>query len=227
MYVFLKRYWVVLVGAFISIFAASSPFFLWPNENPQINWSRSAVVLSAIAFPAIFAALYLTMIQLRKSTAKPKINAVFTENGTSEKAITVIKDLSYKEEFQHELELSAINNGNAISRFFQIEFLVPHIYRPRLSSFSQLRHGPLPPKFDVSEKFQKLSLYNDSDIVFFVKKPVKICTLIIGTFTDKYEQYPKNFIINYKVYGDWAETQEGKLKVIIKKQEVTPHATTG
>ena len=66
-----------------------------------------------------------------------------------------------------------------------------------------------------------VSMYNTGSIICFVNKPTKISSILISTFAEKYNQYPKEDIISYRVYGDWAETQEGKLKIIINKQEVS------
>jgi hypothetical protein len=186
--------------------------------------ATAALGYAILAFIAVWFTLYGTLAQLRKSMAKPKIEVVFTENGTPENIIKVIKDISYNDEFQHELKLSIVNNGNAVARCFQIDFLIPKLYRPRIGHHSLLPRGPLPPEFDISEEVQKIPLYNDGNLVFFVKKPVKICTLILGTFTEKHEQYPKEFSIEYRVYGDWKEEQEGKLKIKINKQQEAAHA---
>ena len=220
---------IVIIGAIIVIaLAIGLPFIFQPSDSLLPSFALSQLAFSAVAFFMVFLALYFTIVQLRKSMAKPKLEVVFSENGKSEYNITIHKDIPEGEEYKHEIELSVINKGNAITKFFQIDFLIPPLYRPRLDASSQLIRGvpnaPLRPKFEISESDSVVSTFNPGVITCFVNKPTKIPSLLIGTFTEKYDQYPKEFIITYGVYGDWAETQEGKLKIIIKKQEV-PHAT--
>jgi len=62
-----KLYLIIVIGAILAIIAAASPFFINPSNDESINWSRSQVTISAVAFIAIVYAFYSTTVQLRKS----------------------------------------------------------------------------------------------------------------------------------------------------------------
>jgi hypothetical protein len=188
--------------------------------------------LTAVGFLVIFVTLLITISQFQKSLAKPKIRVVFSENGETAVSVDIYKDIPPGIEDIHELKLSAINEGDAITKFFQIDFFSPPIYRLRIDPSSQLIHhilnAPLPPKFYLSVNNSIASVYNLGQIVCFVNKPAQIPSLLIGFYSDKFSQYSNEFVIKYRVFGDWSvKTQEGSLKVVINKQEGTNVPGTG
>ncbi|MBA7695313.1 hypothetical protein ES703_103937 [subsurface metagenome] len=212
---FFKQYWIPIIGACVAILAAWSPFLLWPSNLPSINWGRAQVVLSAIAFPAIFSALYLTMVQLRKAMAKPSIKVAFNKEG-EQKATLTYKDGNLEAGLPI---LWIINEGNAVARFFQIDFFIPE---------NIVRSGVYVPLRKHDGNYI-LSYTNEGRYTLWVNRPYQDTNMIFSSafgINKLLDEFKDGFEIEYKIYGDWAETQEGKLKVIIKKQEVTPHAST-
>jgi len=212
------------VGAFLVIFLG---LVLPPIFSPELslleNLGVMQVSFSALAFFAVFIALILTMRLFRKSMAKPKLEVIFSETGNSETSI----DIPEEKEVKHELKLSVVNRGNAITKLFQIDFKLPTIFAPRLEATT----GLIPrlafagtstnPQVNA-DMTSTISYYSNEQVYCFVNAPAPIHMLVINTRPKEYNNYPPEFKIKYKVYGDWAETQEAKLKVICKKnQEVS------
>ena len=210
---FLKSYWVLIIGGLISIIAVASPFFINPSNDVSINWARSQVTLSAIAFPAIFYAFYSTAIQLRKSMAKPRIKVAFNEKG-EQQATLIYKDGRLDARLPHPW---LINKGNAVARYFQIDFVIPG------SVGSPSAYVPM--RKDNGDYI--LTYINEGRYTLFVGRPYFDVNMLFSSAIDinKCRDISGNsFEIEYRVYGDWAETQEGKLKVIINKQQETSDA---
>ena len=110
-----------------------------------------------------------------------------------------------------------INDGNAISRYFQIDFIIPE----NIGKQSQY----VPIARDDGNNYI-YSYTNDGKYTLFVNKPYQDPNITPSAAIDKNRFFDKDSSeIIYRIYGDWGEKQEGKLKIIIKKQEVTPHAT--
>jgi len=178
--------------------------------------------LSAVAFLVIFITLVLTMSRFRKSMAKPKLHVIFSETMDSKTTLSVPQNAPQGQQIDHELKLLVNNNGNAITKLFQIDFIIPSIYQPRLEAWSQLSLGvpnaPLIPHPDIDKENSIVSLLNPERLHSFVNRPLKIPSILISLYPDRYEEY-RDFEIKYRIYGDWAETQEGKLKVICKKKQ--------
>ncbi len=215
---------LVIIGAIVIIgLAIGLPFLTKPCDNLLPNFALSQLTFSAVAFFIVFLALYFTIVQLRKSMAKPKLEVIFTENNKSEISIDITRDTPQGVEVQHELKLSVINKGNAITKLFQIDFTVPILFHPRTDANSVLILGiprpPLNPPLNMSEGNTVISFCSYEKVYCFVNKPARIHTLLLGTFAENYDRYPNEFRITYRVFGDWAETQEGVLKVICKKQQ--------
>jgi len=181
------------------------------------------LVLSFFAFLAIIITLIITIRTFRKSMAKPKLEVIFSESGKPEISIDIPKEI----EATHELKLSVINKGDAITKLFQIDFIVPAILRPRFDAWSATYLGipspPLNPPLDMKEDERIISFCSYEKVYCFVNKPARINTLLLGTLAEKYDDYPNEFTITYRIFGDWAETQSGKLKIRVRKhsKEVT------
>jgi hypothetical protein len=222
----LNPFWVVMFGLVLAIAATFAPFLVFPDPDPSINWVRARTFLSIITIPIVLTGFVYTSVQFRKAMAKPILSLVFTEDGKLEQNITLYRDSPQGTETRHQLSLSILNTGNAIARVFQIVFFIPNILKPRFEALQQLSHGisqaELPPKFTIDERLHQISVLADDDYLLFVKNPQKFCTLSIVLLSENYDKYPNEFIVNYTVYSSWSEPQDGKLKVIINKQDA-PH----
>ena len=197
---------LVIIGAIVIIaLAIGLPFITKPCENLLPNFALSQLTFSAVAFFIIFLALYFTIVQLRKSMAKPRIKVAFNEKGGQQATLT------YKD--GNPLGLPAlwlINEGNAISRYFQIDFIIPENIGKQSKYVLIARDGG---NYIISNT-------NDGKYTLFVNKPYLDPNMHLSAAIDKQkciERYKDSFEIRYRIYGDWAETQEGKLKVNIKK----------
>ena len=82
----------------------------------------------------------------------------------------------------------------------------------------------MPSKLSSTEDKRTYSFYNDGKFCLFVNRPVRIpdFPLPLEVTSDNYDECPNRSEVKYKVFGDWAETQEGELKITCnKQQEVT------
>jgi len=208
---------VVIVGAIIIVaLAIGLPFISKPSDSLIPNFALSQLAFSAVAFLIVFLTLYFTIVQLRKSMAKPKLKVTFTKDGKTETEIIITQDRKNI----HHLKLYLINSGNAITKLFQVEFEIPIILKP---SFNRAIGNIIPPyiphKPSSNSEKRIFPLCNDGNYPVFINSPCEFHSLTLHSEPTNYEEYKNEYEILYTVYGDWVETQEGKLKVIIKKQE--------
>jgi len=202
-----------LVGGGIAaiILAAVIPHFVNPSEKLLPEFALAQLALSSVGFIIILVALGLTIVQVRRAMAKPKLSLAFNENGEIK---TTIKITDRPNQQPIELKLWVFNSGNAIAKTFQIDLEIPPEYRPRLSktatTYTQVDTSPK----DRGDKIIK-SIYQEKFIAF-VHRPALIDTLQLQIDPNNYAQY-RDFDIEYNIFGDWAETQDGKLEVIVKK----------
>jgi len=211
---------LVIVGALIIVaLAIGLPFLSKPGQDLLPKFALSQLSFSAVAFLVILLALYFTIVQLRKSMAKPKIRVAFNKEGATGVGINIRRDKSD----DYNLYLWITNDGNAVTKLFQIDFEIPDIFDPELKGSIGGRFLPyqtIRPSSngDASEDTRIISFCNDGDFCVFVNSPVEFLTLSLKSLPQNYEDYEEEYEIRYRVYGDWAETQEGKLKVICKKK---------
>lgn len=204
---FKKERALVIIGAIIVIgLAIGLPFLSNPCENLLPKFALSQLAFSAVAFFIVFLTLYFTIIQLRKSMAKPRIKVAFNENREQQATLT------YKDGQLSALpELWLINEGNAISRYFQIDFIIPENIGKQSQYVSITR----------DDGRYICSYTNDGKYTLFVNKPHQDPNIILSAAIDKkkcVEVYKDGFEIEYRIYGDWAETQEGKLTIKVNKE---------
>jgi len=203
---------VVIIGAIIIIaLAIGLPFLTRPSENLLPNFALSQLAFSAVAFFIVFLALYFTIVQLRKSMAKPHIKVAFSNSGKQQDEL--IYYINGKTSQLSSLWL--INDGNAIARYFQIDFIIPiDIGKP--SQYVTL----------VRDNGNYILTYtNEGKYTLFVNRPFQDPNLIFPAAINKdkcIDIYRDSFKVEYRIFGDWGETQKGELKVnLIKQQEVT------
>ena len=205
---------LVIIGAILIIgLAIGLPFIIKPCENLLPSFALSQLAFSAVAFFIIFLALYFTIVRLRKSMAKPKISIYFSEN----KATEISMDISESQDLpDRSLELWLINNGNAVAKVIQVEFDVPDYFNPTIHpKYNNI--FIVPPRFSNGGYIRTISFYS-IDNYCFVGLPINLISFVLERHKDLVGFYhPDEFKISYRVYGDWAETQEGELKVMCKK----------
>ncbi len=184
--------------------AIGLPFFSRPCENLLPNFALSQLALSAVAFFVVFVALVLTIFQFRKSMARPLIKVAFNEKGQQHTTL-IYKNGKITAEL---LPLWLINKGNAVARYFQIDFIIPE------NIGKQSRYKPI--ARDNGRYIMPCT--NDGAYTLFVNKPHLGPNISIAIDYKKCIQINEDsFEIKYRIYGDWAETQKGKLKVNINK----------
>jgi hypothetical protein len=207
---------LVIIGALAIIaLAIGLPFISKPSEELLPNFSLAQLAFSAVAFFIIFITLYFTIIQFRKLMAKPKLKVVFSEDGKAKTIINATRD----KKKSHQLRLSILNSGNAITKLFQVEFEIPIILNPSFSMYVVNTQPPyIPPRPSSNEKNRILPLCNDNNYCVFINSPCEFHTLTLRTDPSKYDEYSNEYNLKYKIFGDWSEVQEGTLKVKINKQ---------
>jgi len=179
------------------------------------------LLFSVLVYAAVIYTLYYTSAQFQKSMAKPKLEVIFSETGKPETTIEISRDIKQDIEHKEILGLSILNTGNAITNFFQIDFSLPSIYRPKLAEWAQQIRGTpftsLTSKFEIPKGESVVTIYNNRQLTCFVNKFTEIPFLSIKILPENIKEYT-NIEIKYKIYGDWTETQEGTLTVKINKQ---------
>lgn len=194
-----------IIGVLVVIaLAIGLPFFSRPCENLLPNFALSQLALSAVAFFVVFVALVLTIFQFRKSMARPLIKVAFNEKGQQHTTL-IYKNGKITAEL---LPLWLINKGNAVARYFQIDFIIPE------NIGKQSRYKPI--ARDNGRYIMPCT--NDGAYTLFVNKLHLGPNISIAIDYKKCIQINEDsFEIKYRIYGDWAETQKGKLKVNINK----------
>ena len=193
-------------GVFTLLLAIFLPLLTKPSEELLPYFALSQLAVSSVGFIIILVALCFTIVQLRKSMAKPRIKVAFNEKGEQQAILT------HKDGKSNGLpNLWLINEGNAISRYFQIDFIIPENIGKQSKYAYIVRDGG---KYIISYT-------NDGKYTLFVNKPYLDPNIVISAAIDTnkcIEVNEDSFEIRYRIYGDWAETQEGKLKVNITKR---------
>lgn len=189
----------------------------WVTHGLLLSERLSAMQLSlsAVAFVGVVIALMIAIAQFRKSVAKPLIKVAFDEKGKQEAKLIIINNNP------GELPLLwIINEGNKISRYFQIDFIIPKgIVNPRGKELIlDIPHISLE-EFGDDYIF---SYTNEGRNTLFVNKPCNDTDFNLNYalgYRKCNELFRNNFILKYNIYSDWGEPQKGELKVIIEKQE--------
>jgi len=180
-----------------------------PGAELLPTYALAELWVSALAFLVVWLTLILITFQFRKAMAKPELKVIFSENGKQEISIDIYKDKIIKQY----LKLSVVNKGNAITDLFQIDFDIPDRFNPTINSntVNSVHHR-------ANGNNRIVSFINKHEYVCFVNIPTPIPSLVLEIHKSEYDKYSRHLVIPYKIYGDWAETQEGKLKVNINKQ---------
>jgi len=196
----------LVAGGIIAIaLAIGLPFISNPGTDLLPKFTLAQLAISAIGFIVILVALCYTIVQFRKSMARPRIKVAFDEKGAQQAT------LIYKGKLTAGLpSLWLINKGNAVARYFQIDFIIPENIGKQSKDISIVRDDG---KYIISYT-------NDGKYTLFVNKPYLDPNIVFYAAVDRNKCMKVNedsFEITYRIYGDWAETQEGKLKVNINK----------
>lgn len=194
-------------GILCIVLAIVLPFFFPPGTELLPQFTVAQVAISAIGFIAVLSTLCITIVQLRKSMAKPRITVAFDDKGRQE-ATLVDKDGNLRMDRLPSLWL--INEGNAVARYFQVDFIIPASI------------GKQSPYTHVSRYNGDyiISYTNDGKYTLFVNKPYLDPNIVYSAAIDTskcVETSEGSFEIEYRIYGDWTETQEGKLKINTNK----------
>jgi hypothetical protein len=200
-------------GIVVIILAFALPFLSNPGNELVPKFTLAQLAVSSAAFIIILVALGLTMVQLRKSMAKPLIKVAFNKSG-DQQATLIYKNGQVTNSIP---SLCLINEGNAVARYFQIDFVIPEdIGKPSAINYQYAIYT----SFVKDNNDYTLSYTNDGRYTLFVNRPYQDPNIVFSAAIDAQkciEVYKDSFKIKYKVYGDWAETQEGELKVNINK----------
>jgi len=207
---FYERHKPVILGAVLAIVLVSLILglaYLATYGLPLSDrFSAMLLSLSTVAFVGVFIALMVAIAQFRKSMAKPLIKVAFNKKG-EQQATLIYKDGKLTTDLP---SLWLINKGNAVARYFQIDFIIPE----NIGKQSRYTH--------IARDDGKYIIphTNDGKYTLFVNQYLDSGTRLSAAIDTKKcaEADEDSFEIKYRIYGDWAETQEGTLKVKINKQ---------
>jgi hypothetical protein len=207
-----------VVWTAIAIVMAALVFVSFYSAINKLNFSEmmalAQVIFTILAFGAVLYTLYYASGQFRKAMAKPLIKVAFNKEGKQQADIIykggkVVKTLP---------SLWLINEGNAIARYFQISFIIPEkIVYIKVGAYITATYESL-----IKDNANYILSYtNEGRYTLFVNKPYPDPNLAFSAVIDAKKCvyfYKDRFEIKYRIYGDWAETQEGELKVNINRQ---------
>jgi len=197
----------VLVGAgiFTIILSILLPIIIRPSENLIPVFTAAQLSISAVGLILIIVALCFTMEAFQKSMAKPFIKVAFNKRGDQQTTITY-KEGKLINGLPHPW---IINEGNAISGYFQIDFIIPEHIGKQSKYVTIARDDG---KYIISNT-------NNGEYTLFVNKPYLDPHMLLYAAIDTKKCIEvDSFEIKYRIYGDWAKIQEGILKVKINKQ---------
>jgi len=213
---FRRVYWTAVI-LIVFIFAVFIYLYLWGpwSTLPQIEKiAISQLYFTAFSSIAIVFTLIYATVQFRRASAKPLLKIVFTESGTNETAIYTPPQTT---NMKIPLDIYVYNNGNIVSDFYQVEFELPNIFEPYLHDLKGKSIYPIGSYKTSKDSLElaRIPFYanRQAEYASFVGKCVKIGTLALRIVISKKEEYPINFRIRYRIFGDWASTQEGTLRV--------------
>jgi hypothetical protein len=197
-----------LVGAGIAtiILSILLPIIIRPYENLMPVFTSAQLSISAVGLILVIVALGFTMEEFQKSMAKPQIKVAFNEAGEQQATLTY-EGGQLKPALP---SLWLINEGSAVGRYFQIDFIIPENIGKQ-SGYTYIARD---------DGKYIISYTNDGEYTLFVSKPYSDPNIRFSPAIDTKkcaEADEDSFEIKYRIYGDWAETQEGKLKVNINK----------
>jgi len=214
---FEKNKWYI--SGFVVLIIVILLILLLPPFLFKFNYSETLgtqqLYFSIVAFSVIWITLLLTIRQFRKSMAKPHIKVAFNEKGDQSFTLTY-KDNRVTNSLPR---LWLINEGNAIAQHFQIDVIIPKSITEPESKIKTLTET-----ISTRDNGNCIFSYtntNDKDDILFVHKPKqpKNLDFFIAIDTNKCIEASEDVCkIKYRIYGDWAETQEGELKIKVKKQ---------
>lgn len=197
----------LIAGGIIAIaLAIGLPFISNPGTDLLPKFTLAQLAISAIGFIVILVTLCYTLFQFRKSMAKPLIRMAFNEKGEQQAAL-IYKGGKLTTGLP---SIWLINKGNAVARYFQIDFIVPENIGKQSQYISIIR----------GDGRYVISYTNDGKYTLFVNKPYLDPNIVVSAAIDTNKCMKVNgdsFEIKYRIYGDWAQIQEGKLKININK----------
>jgi hypothetical protein len=202
----------IIVAIFISVLTGIFAF-QYKLDYSQII-ATAGLLFAVAAFAGVLFNLNATYIQLQKAMAKPILSLAFSEDGKTEATIIASKDGAKS----RNLEMWIINKGNAVTKMFQIELEIPNILRPNFETPSYTELPLLNSKLSLDKKATIFSFFSKEKVYCFVNLPVQIHPLKLHSQPEDFEEFQSEYKLRYRVYGDWAKTQEDELKITISKQ---------
>jgi len=213
-----KKLNCLVAGGIIAIaLAIGLPFISNPETDLLPKFTLSQLAISAVGFIVVLIALCYTIVQFRKSIAKPKLEIFFNENKDTQ---TIIQDIPINKRFGKKIvDLWLLNSGNAVAKSFQLDLIIPKIFNPTLNVPTTNRANR---EHKEDNDSRIVSYYNLSErgYTLFVNRWTSFHSLVLEFNHHIIETYPDIFEIKYIIYGDWAETQEDTLKVKLIKESL-------
>ena len=193
---------ILLVAIYLSFF---SPWSL----GCSLQYARYQSILTTVSAIAVVFTLIYATVHFRRAIAKPDLRITFDEEGSIEKDITIPAEGNSKPS----IDLVITNEGDAVASIFQVDLIMPSIYKAQLPNFYQNRYGQHVTLSKIDQDNIRIVSICNNGMPFFVKKPIKLAYYLLDLNASDSQQYSNDFEIKYKVFGSWAERQEGSLKV--------------
>lgn len=219
---FNKIYWTAaaIVVTVLAVFIYSYVWGPWSHMESVERISMAQLYFSALgSIGVVFALIYAT-VQVRKSTARPHLKIVIGEDRVTKTSLTVpLTALEERQSWQEDLILYIYNDGNSVSDLYNIQFELPSVFNPYLETSNEeygvtSNTGKLSP--DSKLVIIPFSTHKLAEYACFVGEYISIGKMCLRITPENKDSYPGYFNIEYRIFGNWADKQEGSLAIIFK-----------
>lgn len=192
--------------------------YFWGVWSTLIDTERSGIAqiyIGTVSVVAIVFTLLYATFQFRKALAKPQLKIVVNQDRKTKAFISTIKRADGGLGDEASLNLYVYNDGNLVAELYSIEFRIPSVFKPMLTTAITNHYG-VETVIGIPEgQLSTIIFYSRraDEYVSYVHKPINIGKITIFITPDNKDKVPKKFKISYQIFGSWADKQEGSLDI--------------
>ncbi len=192
--------------------------YFWGAWSTLINAERSGIAqiyIGTVSVVAIVFTLLYATFQFRKALAKPQLKIVVDQDRRTKTSISTTKSTSGALADEASLNLYVYNDGNLVAELYSIEFRIPSVFEPVLTTAITDHYGVETVRGIPEGQLSTIIFYSRraDEYVSYVHKPINIGEITIFVTPDNKDKVPKKFKISYQIFGSWADKQEGSLDI--------------
>jgi len=199
------------VGLLLYLYFYGSWATLQVNERNGI----AQIYLGSITLVALVFTLLYATFQFRKAIAKSQLQIVVDQDRKTKTSISTTKRADGGLADEASLNLYVYNDGNLVAELYSIEFKIPSIFDPELQTADTDLYGVERLRGIPNGELSTINFYSRraDEYVSYVHKLIHIGRITMNVTPDTKDKLPKEFKISYRIFGSWADRQEGSLDV--------------